>query len=100
MELDSRQNGLHLWGDWLYGRCGNCRGMRGSVRRSMHSTSQPMNEVIRRPRSGELHLALFHHDAGGRELVLIALYALAINEVRYVQEHFSALSHPAAYLFV
>jgi hypothetical protein len=70
--------------------------MYGSVR----AASEPVHEVVRRPRSRELQLALPHHGAGGLELVLVPFNAFAIDQVRDIEEHFSALCHSAADFFV
>ena len=51
--------------------------MRGDVR----SASEAMDEVIGRPGTGELHLAVLHHYARGLEFVLVALDALSFDEV-------------------
>ncbi len=52
--------------------------------------------MIRRPRAGELHLAVTHHGAGGGELVLIALDILAVDQVSDVENHFASFSEAAA----
>jgi len=55
-----------------------------------------MHEVIGRPRAGNLHLAIAQGGAGGGELVLVALHALAIDQVGNIQDHLPALGEPAA----
>src|SRR5580658_9635878 len=52
--------------------------------------------MVGRPWAGELQLTLLHHGAGGRELVLVALNAFAIDQMRNVEQHLAAFSHPAA----
>src|ERR1700734_375561 len=74
--------------------------MRGSLRRDVGSASEAMDEVVRRPGAGDLHLALPHHGAGGGELVLVALDILAVDQVGDVQHHLAAFGETAAYLFV
>jgi hypothetical protein len=66
----------------------------------MIAAGQPMDEVVRRPWAGELHVALAHHGAGGSELVLVALDALAVDEVGDVEEHLATVGHAAADFFV
>jgi len=66
----------------------------------MNAAGEPVDEVVGRPRSGKLQLALLHHGCGGGELVLVALDAFAINQVCDVQEHLAALGHPAADFFI
>jgi len=68
--------------------------------RCVRSTSQAVDEVVGRPWSGELQVALAHHGAGGGELVLVALDALAIDQVGDIQQHLAAFGHAAAYFFV
>jgi hypothetical protein len=55
-----------------------------------------MNKMIRRPGSGELHLALFHHGAGGGKLVLVPLDVLAVDEMSDIQDHLAAVGEAAA----
>jgi hypothetical protein len=50
-------------------------------------TRRTMDEVIRRPRAGELHLAVFQLYGGSRVAVLVALDALVIDEVGDVEQH-------------
>jgi hypothetical protein len=64
------------------------------------AAGEAMNEVIRRPGPGKLHLALAHHGAGGCEFVLVAFDAFAFDQVGDVQNHSAALCQPAAYFFV
>ena len=59
-----------------------------------------MNKVIGWPGTGELHLAILHHRAGGLEFVLIALHAFAIDQVSNVEDHLSGFREPAADFFV
>ena len=66
----------------------------------MRTAGQPVYEVIRRPGARHLHLAIFHHRAGGCELVLIPLHTFALDQVRYVQDHLPGLGEPTADLFV
>ena len=61
---------------------------------------EPVNEVIRRPRTGDLHLALLHGRGGGCELVLVALDELALNQVRDVEDHFAVFREAAGDLFI
>ena len=60
------------------------------------SAGEAVDEVIRRPGPGNLHLAVAHGSAGARELVLVPLHALAIDKVGHVQHHLPAFSEPAA----
>ena len=41
-----------------------------------------------------------HHGAGGSELVLVALHALAVDQMCDIQQHLAAFGHAAAYFFV
>jgi hypothetical protein len=59
-----------------------------------------MDEMIRGPGAGDLHLAVAHHHAGGGEFVLVALDMLVIDQVGDVENHFSGLSEAAAYFFI
>jgi hypothetical protein len=59
-----------------------------------------MDKVIRRPRAGDLHLAVPQGCASGGEFVLVALYALAIDQVRYIQDHLAAFCEPATHFFI
>ena len=70
--------------------------MRGDVR----ATGEAMNEVVGGPGTGELHLAILHHRAGGLEFVLIALDALAIDQVGDVENHLAGFREAAADFFV
>jgi hypothetical protein len=66
----------------------------------MRAASKAMNEVVGRPRAGELEVALAHHRAGGRKLVLVALNAFAVDQVGNVQQHLAAFGHAAADFFI
>ena len=66
----------------------------------MGTAGEAVDEVIGRPGAGDLHLALPHHGAGGGELVLVALDVLAVDQMGDVEDHLSAFSEAAAYLFV
>jgi hypothetical protein len=82
-----------------YGKSGrnfSCRGMRGDVR----SASEAMDEVIGWPGAGELHLAVLHHCARGLEFVLVALDALALDEVRDIEDHLAGFGEAAADFFI
>jgi len=70
--------------------------MRGDVR----STSEAMDEVIGRPGTRELHLAVLHHRAGGLEFVLVSLDALALDEMGDVKDHLSGFGETAADFFI
>lgn len=70
--------------------------MRGDVR----STGEAMDEVIGRPWTGELHLAVLHHRACCLEFVLVALDALALDEVGDVEHHLAGFGEATAYFFV
>ena len=66
----------------------------------MCAAGEAVNEVIRRPGAGKLHLAFAHHDAGGGELVLVAFDMLAFDEVGDVQHHLSAFGKAATDFFI
>jgi hypothetical protein len=66
----------------------------------MHRTSQPLHEVIGRPGSGELHVAILQLLAGARVLVLVALDTLVIDKVCDVEQHFAGIHPPATDLFI
>ena len=66
----------------------------------MCAPGEAVDEVVRRPGAGKLHLALTHHDAGGGELVLVAFDMLAIDEVSDVQHHLSAFGKAATDFFI
>ena len=83
-----------------YDRSGHFGGAMGGLSRSMLRPGKAMDEVVGGPRAGELHVALAHHCAGGRELVLVALDVLAIDEVGDVEDHLAAFSEAAGDLFV
>ncbi len=55
-----------------------------------------MDEMIGRPWARYLHLAIPQGGAGGSELVVVALHALAIDQMRNVQHHLAAFGKPAA----
>ena len=59
-----------------------------------------MDEMIGRPGTGELHLAAVHRGAGGDKFILVALYALAIDQMSDIQHHFSVVDQPTAHFFV
>ena len=61
---------------------------------------QPVDEVVGRPGSGELHLAVFQQLARGDELVLIPLHALRFDEVRDVQQHLAVIHGATGDLFI
>ena len=61
----------------------------------MCRAGQPVDEVIRRPGSGELHLAVFHQLAGAGVLVLVALDALVFDEVGDIEQHLAGFRAPA-----
>ena len=77
-------------------RLGNVRWLRMGMR----AVCLPENKVVGRPGARQLHLALLHRGAGRRKLVHVTIHALAVDQVRDIQSHFSAFGHPAAYLFV
>jgi hypothetical protein len=64
--------------------------------RGVRAAGEAVNEVIRRPGSGELQLTLPHHGAGGLEFVLIAFDALTVDQVGNIQKHLSTFCHSAA----
>jgi hypothetical protein len=66
----------------------------------MRAARKPVDEVIWRPRAGELHLAVLHHGAGGCELVLITLHILAIDEMRDIENYFARFGEAAAHFLV
>ena len=70
------------------------------MRRCVCAAREAMDEVVRRPWAGELQVAFAHHGAGCRELVLVALDAFAIDQVRDIEQHFAALGHAAAHFFI
>ena len=59
-----------------------------------------MNEVIGRPGTGELHLAILHHRTGGLKFVLIALHAFALNEMGDIEDHLAGFGQAAADFFI
>ena len=69
---------------------------RRSLRLRMTIAREPMDEVIGRPRARKLHLALAHHCAGGRKFVLVALHALAVDQVGDIEHHLAIVHQPAA----
>ncbi len=75
-----------------------CRG--DSRRLRVCGTSELVDEMIRRPRAGKLHLAFVHEGAGGGEFVLIALHALAVDQVRDIQQHLAVVHQPATDFFI
>ncbi len=87
-------------GDGFNGLCGGhgcgCRRVRSCVT----SASEPMDEVIRRPGAGDLHLALFHGRCGSGELVLVTLNALAIDQMGDVEDHLAVFCQAAGDLFI
>ena len=66
----------------------------------MGAAGEAVDEVVRGPGAGDLHLALAHHGAGGREFVLVALDKFAVDQVGDIQHHPAAICEAAAYLFV
>ena len=70
--------------------------MRGDV----SAAGEAVDEVIRGPGAGDLHLAVAHHDAGGSEFVLVALHVLAIDEMGNVENHLAGLGEAAAYFLI
>ena len=70
------------------------------MRRRVVSAGEPVDEVIRRPGTGDLHLALLHGRGGCCELVLVALDTLAIDQVRDVEDHLAVFRKAAGDLFV
>lgn len=68
--------------------------------RRVVAASKAVDEVIRRPWARNLHLALLHGCSGGGKLVLIALDALAVNEMRDVEDHLAVLREAACDLFI
>jgi hypothetical protein len=79
--------------------CGHGCGCR-RVHRRVVCAREPVDEVIWRPWTGDLHLALLHGRGGGGELVLVALDALALDQVRDVEDHFAVFREAAGNLFV
>ena len=59
-----------------------------------------MHKMIRRPRAGELHLAVAHHRAGGGELILVALHVFAIDQMGDIENHLAGFGESAAYFFI
>ncbi len=74
-------------------------GRRG-MRRCMMRAREPVDEVIGRPWARKLHMALLHDGGGGRELVLVALHAFAINKVGDIEQHFAVIEQTAAHFFI
>ena len=70
--------------------------MRGDVR----AASEAMDEVIGRPGTGELHLAVLHHCARGLEFVLVALDALSFDEVGDIENHLAGFGETTADFFI
>ena len=66
----------------------------------MSAAREPMDEVVRRPRAGELHVTLAHGGAGGSELVLVTLYVLAVDKMGDIENHLAVVHEPAAYFLV
>lgn len=66
----------------------------------MDAASEPVDKVVWWPGSGELHVALAHHSAGGGEFVVVTLHTLAVDQVGDVEHHLAAFGHPATDLFV
>jgi len=67
---------------------------------AVYAARQPVDKVIRGPRTGKLHLALAHGRAGSGELVLIALHALALDEVCNIEHHFAVVQQAAAHFLI
>ena len=85
----------------MHGRLGNPDHRSGGIHMSRRggrriSAGEAVDEVVRRPGPGNLHLAVAHGGTGAREFVLVALHALAIDQVGDVQHHLAAFSEPAA----
>ena len=66
----------------------------------MRSAGEPVNEVIRRPRPRELHLAIAHGGARTRKFVLVAFDVFPLDQVRNVEHHLSVLCQPATHVFI
>ena len=94
LELDHRRYLLSA------GRGGGGNRIHGTLRRDVGATGQAVHEMIRRPRAGELHLAVAHHGAGGGELVLIALHVFALDQVGDIENHLAGLGQAAAHFFI
>lgn len=58
-----------------------------------------LNEVIRRPGTGELHLAFLHLLHGRGVLVLVALDGLVVDQVGDIEKHLAGVHPPARDLF-
>lgn len=58
-----------------------------------------LNEVIRGPGTGELHLAFLHLLHGRGVLVLVALDGLVVDQVSDVEKHLAGVHPPAGDLF-
>lgn len=77
---------------------GNGLGMRRLL--GVRAAREAMDEVVRRPRTGELHVTLPHGSAGGGEFVVIALDTFAVDEMCNVENHLTVFHQAAGYLFV
>ena len=53
----------------------------------MRSPGKAMDEVIRRPWAGKLHVALAHCSAGRGEFVLVTLDVLAVDQMGDIKHH-------------
>ena len=61
---------------------------------------QALNEVVRGPRAGELHLAFLECFAGADELVHVALDALGLDEVGDIEQHLAVVHGATGDLFI
>ena len=78
-----------------------CNGLGlGGLLRVRTAAGEAVDEVVRRPGTGELQVTLPHGCTGGGEFVVIALNVFAIDEMRDVKNHFAVFHQPAADLFV
>jgi len=53
----------------------------------VRSPGKAMDEVIRRPWAGKLHVALAHRGAGCGEFVLVALNVFAVDQMGDIKHH-------------
>ena len=66
----------------------------------MCRASEPVDEVVRRPRSRQLQQAIAHHGACGGKFVLVALHVLAVDQMGNVEHHLAIIGQAAAHFFV